>query len=444
MNNLLNFFRKKRAKPAKSETVAINVRPGRSLVEGNFDDSYGLPEKPGPRQSPKAETRRPPAPLEALWAKVRKAVPRKKSAQGQLFEEDAVSGPGQMFMHFSLRDQILFAKRLSILVKASIPILSSLKMLEEQSGSRHGAKIIRDLRKQMEAGRSLANGMRCYKKIFGEFAVNIVRVGEMSGTLVQNLNYLADELKKKMELRRSIVSALIYPAFIVAATIAIVIMLTVFLFPKILPVFASFNAQLPWSTRVLIAVSDAAQQYWIHFLVGLFIAIVAFGLLLRIPSFKLFCDRGLLRWPILGGMFKSYYIANSTRTLGLLLKSEVGIMEGLRIVAETSGNSAYRKAFLDISEGVLRGETVGDMMKRDRLLFPLLVPQMVQVGEMTGSLNSSLLYLSEMYEDEMKTATKDLTTSIEPVLMILMGVMVGFVALSIITPIYGITQSLHP
>jgi len=367
-----------------------------------------------------------------------------KNYRSDIGEGNIATSPRRFFVSFSLQDQIIFAKRLAILIKAGIPILSSLEMLEEQAGSRRGAGMIKDLRDQMAKGKSLASGMRRYTNIFGEFAINIVRVGETSGMLADSLAYLADELKKKQELRRSIVSALIYPVFIVVATIAIVIMLTVFLFPKILPVFQSFNAGLPWSTKALILISRATQDYWIYFLAGFFSFIVAYNLLLRIPSFKLACDSAFLRWPLLGGMFKSYYLANSTRTLSLLLKSEVGIIEALRIVSETSGNAAYRLVFRRIAEGVTRGEAMSDAMRRQRLLFPILVPQMIQVGEMTGNLNSSLMYISEMFEDEMNSSTKNLTASIEPILMVMMGVMVGFVALSIITPIYGITQSLRP
>lgn len=348
------------------------------------------------------------------------------------------------FYGFSLQDQIIFAKRLAILVKAGIPILSSLRMLEDQASSRAGRVILRHLREQMEEGKSLAAGMRCYKNIFGEFAVNIVQVGEISGTLTQNLNYLADELKKKQELKRSIAGALIYPAFIIAATVGIVIMLTVFLFPKILPIFESFNAQLPWSTRALIVVSNFMQEYWLFLLAAIFIVPIIFGLLMRIRQFKHFWDRGLIRWPLLGALFRSYYIANSSRTMGLLLKSEVGILEALRIVGDTCGNEAYRQSYRGVAGGVARGEDISTAMKKDKLLFPALVFQMVQVGEMTGSLNSSLMYLSEMFEDEMSSSTRNLTASIEPVLMIVMGILVGFVALSIITPIYGITQNLHP
>lgn len=352
--------------------------------------------------------------------------------------------PWRFAPRFAPQNQIIFAKRLAVLVKAGVPILNSLQMLEDQAGSRRDSGIIGDLRKQMEQGKSLAAGMSRHIKIFGQFAVNIVRVGEMSGTLAQNLNYLAGELKKKQELKRNIISALIYPAFIVAATIAIVIMLTVFLFPKILPVFASFNARLPWSTRALISVSDFITAYWPYFFAGIVVFLIAFALMMRIRRICHFWDRLLFRWPILGPVFRGYFLANSTRTMSLLLKSEVNILEALRIVGETSGNEGYRQAFEKIGDCVARGETVSETMKKDKLLFPLLVSQMVQVGEMTGTLHSNLMYVSEMFEDEMAVSTKNLTTSIEPVLMLFMGILVGFVALSIITPIYGITRSLQP
>jgi type IV pilus assembly protein PilC len=164
---------------------------------------------------------------------------------------------------------------------------------------------------------------------------------------------------------------------------------------------------------------------------------------LRFDSVRRAGDRFVLRLPILGAMFRSYYIANFTRTFSLLLKSEIGITQTLKIVGDTMGNAAYKQVFEKITAGVVRGGAVAEIMENDKLLFPPLVSQMVSVGEMTGNLGSSLMYLSEMYEDEMNTTAKNLTVSIEPILMIFMGVLVGFIAMSIITPIYGITQSLH-
>ena len=342
-----------------------------------------------------------------------------------------------------VQDQIVFAKRLAILVKSGISITTALDILMKQASSAGSRRIIGYLRECVERGQSLSQAMSGYKNVFGNFGISIVLVGETSGTLVQNLHYMADELKKKQELKRAIVSALIYPAFIVVATIGIVIMLTAYVFPKILPIFSSFKAELPWSTKVLIAVSNTMQAYWLYYLAGVLLLSAIWGFLLRIGSVRRAADRFILRLPLLGPMFRSYYIANFTRTFSLLLKSEIGIIQTLKILGDTIGNAAYKESFEKIAGGVIRGGAVAENMENDKLLFPPLVSQMVSVGEMTGHLGSSLMYLSEMYEDEMNNTTKNLATSIEPVLMIFMGVLVGFIAMSIITPIYGITQSLH-
>ncbi|MCU0653164.1 MAG: type II secretion system F family protein [Candidatus Pacebacteria bacterium] len=361
-------------------------------------------------------------------------------------QAEDVAKPKSLFKSMAkmgTQDQIVFAKRLAILIKSGVSIITALDILKKQASSRGSRQIIGYLRGSIEKGQSLAKAMENCKNVFGHFGVSIILVGETSGTLVQNLHYLADELKKKQELRRAIVGALIYPSFIVAATIGIVILLTAYVFPKILPVFVSFKAQLPWSTQVLVAVSLAMQAYWLYFLCGAIILSIGWGLMLRIESVRFGWERFLLRIPLLGGMFRSYYIANFSRTFSLLLKSEIGIIQALNIVGDTVGNAAYKAAFTHMAESIARGESLGENMEKDRLLFPPLVSQMVGVGEMTGNLGSSLMYLSEMYEDEMNNSTKNLATSIEPALMIFMGILVGFIALSIITPIYGITQSLH-
>lgn len=357
--------------------------------------------------------------------------------------EPAKKSVYQLFSKMGATEQIVFVKRLAILIKSGVSIVTALDILKRQSVSKGSQRIIGFLRDGVERGQSLAKSMESYRNVFGHFGVSIVLVGETSGTLVQNLHYLADELKKKQELRRAIISALIYPAFIVLATIGIVVMLTAYVFPKILPIFSSFKTELPWSTKVLIAISKAMQVYWMYYLAALIAIIIGWSLLLRIPGVSRAADRFLLRIPLLGPMFRGYYIANFTRTFSLLLKSEMGIIQTLSIVGGTIGNTAYKKSFEKIIEGVARGESVADNMEKDKLLFPPLVSQMVGVGEMTGHLGSSLMYLSEMYEDDMNNSTKNLSTSIEPVLMIFMGLLVGFIALSIITPIYGITQSLH-
>ena len=347
-------------------------------------------------------------------------------------------------LKFSAGEQILFAKRLAILLTAGVPLLPALQMLKKQANSKTSAYILGSLSDGVENGASLSAGMAKFKKIFGDFAVNIVRVGEVSGILSENLDYLAEELKKKQELKRRVISALVYPLFIIFATLGILILLVAYVFPKILPVFQSFKMQLPWSTRALIFISNIFLLHWLLILLFAAVLIGLSALLLKNLSFKLWLDGSVLRLPLLGKLFQSYQLANFSRTLGLLLKSDVRILEALKITAATAGNLAYRKEFFVMAENMAMGKKLSLHMEENEKIFPAMLAQMTAVGEMTGNLSGSLMYLAETYEDELNDLTKNLSTSIEPMLMIFMGLLVGFLAVSIITPIYGITQNLHP
>jgi len=350
----------------------------------------------------------------------------------------------QYFLRMPLREQILFAKRLGLLTRSGVPIVKALRMIQSQAGTRSSRYVLGRVTADVESGQALSVGMDKFKQVFGHFAVNLVRVGEVGGNLNTNLNYLAEELRKQQELRRKVVSALVYPIFIVIATLGIAVLLTAYVFPKIMPIFQSFNFRLPITTRILIAVSSFMSDYWYYLLGGLVVVVIS-GLLLRqVRSVKLRFDRLILRLPLLGSLFESYQLANFTRTLGLLLKSDVRIIEALHIVAGTMTNLAYHDELQSMAENLTGGTKISDYMELRPKLFPPILRQMIAVGETTGNLSETLLYLSEMYEDELNNQTKNLSTSIEPVLMIFMGFLVGFIAISIITPIYGITQNLHP
>lgn len=338
----------------------------------------------------------------------------------------------------------MFAKRLSILVKAGVPILESLRMLKKQPGSHTAERIFTQITSDVERGQFLATSLAAHKKIFGDFAINVIRVGEMSGTLEENLTYLAEELKKKQELRRKVVGALVYPAIVVTATVMLSIMLTVFIFPKILPIFSSFKFELPWTTRSLIFVSGLFLNYGFFILGGFIALVVGFIFLRRLPWFKLKTDRFILRIPIFGRVAQSYQMANFCRTLGLLLKSQLLVVEATRIAGHTLSNAVYRREIELVSENVLKGEKISAHLNRRLDLFPPLMAQMVEVGENTGNLSETLLFISDLYENEVDMLTKNLSTSLEPILMIVMGAVVGFIAVSIITPIYEVTQYIHP
>ncbi len=346
------------------------------------------------------------------------------------------------FLSFSTKEQIIFTKRLGMVLRSGMPILQGLRMLEEEAHSKSIARIAKSLGDDVGAGLALSNALKKFENIFGQFYINIVRVGETSGTLPENLEYIAQELKKKDELRKKVVGALLYPAVIVVATLGITVLLIVYIFPKILPIFLSLKATLPLSTRILISLSTFLTQYGLWVFLGIIVFIVSYLLFLRIYQFSLLIDNIIVRLPIFGRLSQYYNLANSCRTLSLLLKSDVRIAHALEITTDSLNNKAYKKEFACAGEAVLRGERISNQLKTNPALFPPLLTQMMSVGEATGNLSDTLMYLSDMYEAEISDWTKNLASVLEPVLMLTMGLIVGFIAISVITPIYGITQNL--
>ena len=345
---------------------------------------------------------------------------------------------------FSLKEQALFAKRLAFLINAGVPIVEALSVLRSQMEGKRHVVIFDQILKDVTGGKSLSQSFGRFPKIFGGFAIHIIRVGESSGTLFQNLNYLSDELKKRQALRRKIVGAFIYPALITVATLGMTVFLMVYLFPKIVPIFTSLHAQLPISTRMVMAVSGLLVNYglWVFFIVAVIISAGVF-IVKRNSSIQMLLGKGYLHTPLISGMLHSYNLANGSRTLGLLLKSGVRFSEALSVTADVTRNCVYQRAYNDLCMVVVRGDKISTYLALHKNLFPDTMTHMISVGERSGTLPDTLIYLSEMYDGEVEDFTKNLSTLIEPALMIVMGVLVGFIAISIITPIYGITQNLH-
>jgi len=343
----------------------------------------------------------------------------------------------------SVKEQTLFAKRLSFLIGSGVPVLESLYVLEEQTTSKSMVRVLKQVSKDVENGRFLSTALARFQTLFGDFAINIIKVGESGGVLSQNLQYLAEELEKKEALRKKVIGALVYPIFITISTVGVTGLLTVYIFPKILPIFSSVGVKLPWTTKVLIAVSGFLSKHGFLVVGILFVLSVGTIVLHRnVIPFRMFMDRVLLKIPIAGKIMQFFNMANITRTLGLLLKSGGTIVDSLETTAQTTRNLVYRSQLMKAAEHVKKGERVSDHFKKHRGLFPILVSHMVAIGEKTGNLSDTLVYLSGMYEEEVNTHTKNLSNSIEPVLMIVMGLLVGFVAVSVITPIYEITQTI--
>ncbi len=344
----------------------------------------------------------------------------------------------------SRSEQVQFAKRLAFLMRAGVPILESLQILAGQSKTKGGKKMLENLVSEVSNGHFLSTAMAKFSSVFGDFAVNIVKVGEQAGILPENLNYLAEELKKKQALRKKVMGALFYPIFIVVATLLLVGLLTVVVFPKVLPIFTSINVPLPVSTKILMSVSRflIAYGFWVLILILIFPFALLF--LSRLPKVKAWLDKVLLKIPLAGSIAQNYYLANFCRTMGLLLKGESRLDEALQTSARTTQNMVYRKQLENLAQTVAKGSRMSEYMLKNKKYFPDMVSHMLAVGETAGNLSESFMYLADMYETEVDDQTKNLSTLIEPVLMVFMGLLVGFVAISIITPIYSVTQKLHP
>ena len=334
---------------------------------------------------------------------------------------------------------------MSFLVKAGMPIVECLHLIRVQTKSKSKGRVYDAVIHDVSNGQYLSTSLGKFNRLFGDFAVNLIKVGENSGILSQNLAYLADELEKKSELKRKVIGTLIYPIFITIATLGLTSVLTAYIFPKLMPVFLSLHVDLPLSTRVLIAVSTYLREWGVVTVLGIVVIVAALLFVrARFEVLRMLGDRILLRLPLAGSIARAYNLTNFCRTLGLLLRSGITLTDGLAIVAETTGNLVYRKACLELAVQTTHGEPTSRGLLARPDIYPDILSHMVAIGEKTGNLSSTLTYLAELYESEVEGLTKSLSSSIEPVLMIIMGLLVGTIAVSVITPIYSITQHLSP
>lgn len=347
-----------------------------------------------------------------------------------------------IFLRVSIKDQILFARNISLMSRTGMPIIDSLRMVQRQTSSSGLKRVLATVITGVENGQFLSTSLKPYEFIFGSLFINVIRIGEASGTLAENLGFLADELKKKQQLRSKIMSALLYPIVILLTTIGLTGILMFIVFPKIMPVFRSFKVELPLPTRVLIAVNEFVLANWLWIIIGLILVITIVYALLRIKLIRFTVHRFLVYIPMLGPLVRSIQMTIFSRTLALLLKSGVKIVEAIEITSEMIPNLAYKSILNQAGEKIKEGGQLGKYISNYPRYFPVMFSQMVEVSETAGTLDSTLLYLSEYYEDELDDTTRNFVSLLEPLLMVGMGGIVGFITISILLPIYSISQTL--
>jgi len=341
-------------------------------------------------------------------------------------------------------EKITLTKHLSVMIKAGISLAEALGSLSNQSSSAEVKKVLTQIKNKIDNGSSFANALALYPNNFDQLYLGIVKVGESTGHLDDSLFFLATQLGKNYTLQKKIRGALMYPTLILIATISLVTFISLFILPKLVDFFAAFDTKLPATTVILMSIASFMKNYGILFFSCLFAVFFIFYLLFKIPTIRLWKDRQILRLPFIGQLLIEKEVSTFARNLATLIKSGLPIFESLKICGPSQSNFEYKKTINDLSDNLEKGSSISEFLNKPacRLLFPPLVSDMVAVGEKTGSIDQSLEYVSQFYEDDIEETATNLTTILEPALLLIIGLVVAFVAFAIISPIYQLTGAL--
>ncbi|MFH1540711.1 MAG: type II secretion system F family protein [Elusimicrobiota bacterium] len=335
------------------------------------------------------------------------------------------------------KDIVIFSRQLSSLISAGIPIVHGLAILVEQMENPAFRKIVNNVSDNIKAGMSISDSMSKEPDAFSELYVAMVRAGEIGGILDVILERLSVYLEGVEELKGKVKSALMYPAIVATIAMAITIFLLVVVIPTFQDIFTSFGADLPLPTKVLIAISDFLKHY------AIFLILSAIGVVIGVLKFykteagRVLVDKYSLKIPIFGDMLKKVAVAKFTKTLGTLIKSGVPILQALDTVAQTAGNKVVEKAVLQAKESIREGEKIATPLRRSGV-FSVMVIQMISVGEETGNLDAMLTKIADFYDREVDIAVKGLTSMIEPIVIVVMGIVIGAIVLAMFMPMFSL------
>lgn len=348
----------------------------------------------------------------------------------------------KLFGRVSLLEKLTFIKNLAVTLRAGLPVSRALSVLTKQMPNAYFRQIIGQITQNVEAGKSLSESMAIYPGVFSSIFVNMVKVGEQSGDLDKTLEYLGRQIERDYNLIRRTRGALIYPAVVMGALVIIGYLMFTFVLPRLTATFKEFNTELPVLTVVIIKTVDILSRYSLLVALGMLVLIVVLWFWHKTESGKLFFHKLNLLMPVIGRLVKKLNLARFTIILGGLLRSGMPIVEALRITANTMTNVYYQRSLTDASEKVKIGVDLVQALEREPKLFTPMVTQMIQVGEESGTMEQVLEEVANFYEAEIDDTVKNLSSIIEPVLMIVIGAVVGLLAVGLILPIYNITQSI--
>jgi type IV pilus assembly protein PilC len=346
------------------------------------------------------------------------------------------------FQRIPLKEKMIFARNLGIMFASGLTVSRAIENLALQTENKIFKKILLDIFDETQNGKYLSEGLSKYPDIFGELFINMVRVGETAGNLDEVLKIVAVQLEKENDLRSKIKGAMVYPAVILTVMIVIGIIMLTTVLPKLMKVFEDMHTQLPVMTQLIVNLSNALRNHGLLFAGGFVLLVLFLQYFLRTKAGKKALGWVAINVPIFSSLVKQTNCARFARIYSSLLKSGVGSVDALKIISHTLTNYYYQQALLKSVEDIQKGVSLSKVLSDHQDIFPVMVSQIVQVGEETGKTETVLLQLAEFYEEEVNQITKNMSSIIEPLLMVIIGVAVGFFAVAMLQPMYSLTDAI--
>jgi type IV pilus assembly protein PilC len=340
------------------------------------------------------------------------------------------------------RDVVIFTRQFATMINSGLPLVQALDILAKQTDNKILAEVTRQVVYDVESGNTLADALGKHRNAFTDLYVNMVAAGEAGGILDTILLRLATFLEKNDAIIRKVKGAMIYPAVIFSVAAIAIVVLLIFVIPTFQQMFASVNMELPLPTKIVILASDVLQGYWWAMTIGLALFIWGVRQYYQTDGGKLVIDRLMLQAPVLGDLLRKSAVSRFTRTLGTLISSGVSILDGLEITARTAGNRVIHDAVMESRGSIAGGETIASPLEKSGV-FPPMVTSMIAVGEATGGLDEMLTKIADFYDDEVDAAVGALLSLMEPIMIVVLGVIVGGMIVAMYLPIFGMINTVQ-
>jgi len=337
------------------------------------------------------------------------------------------------------KDVVIFTRQLSTMIDAGLPLVQALEILEKQQENVTFKKILNSIRADVEAGSTMADAMRKHPKVFDNLFTNMIEAGETGGILDTILSRLAVFMEKAMALSKKIKGAMTYPTICLSLSVIILAVILIFVIPVFSEMFTSFGKALPLPTQIVIDLSNFVKAYILYIIIALIALVFAFKKFYDTEKGRLSVDRILLVSPLVGELLRKVAVSKFTRTLGTMLHSGVPILEALQVVARTANNKVVERAVYRVADSIAEGRPIAEPLEESGV-FPNMVVQMIRVGESVGALDTMLDKIADFYDEEVDQAVDNITSAIEPLMMVVLGGLIGGVVIAMYLPIFQIAS----